>query len=140
MNLFTYGTLMCAEIMLEVAGCQPAHVPGTLRCYCRRSVKGEHYPAIMADGKSCVDGVVYLNLPDAAWERLDRFEGEMYVRTPVEIATSEHKILAAETYVIHPNFRDRLGDTEWDFAAFLKHGRASFQKHYQGYRALPKNR
>lgn len=35
---FAYGTLMCEDIMREVSGIRPSHVPGTLKGYRRRSV------------------------------------------------------------------------------------------------------
>ena len=135
-HLFAYGTLMCEEIMQNVAGCHLAQVPGLLTGYRRRSVKGEHYPALVPDKTGCVEGVIYLDVPPAAWDRLDRFEGEMYVRQPVPLGLNDGTILPADTYVINPAFLDRLGETDWDFGAFLRHGRESFQKHYQGYQAL----
>lgn len=135
-NLFAYGTLMCEDIMQEVSGCTLSHEPATLKGYSRRCVKGEHYPAIVPDREGRVYGVVYRNVPDSAWERLDRFEGEMYARKLVQVEPGEGAILLAATYVVQPEFLDRIETSDWDFAEFLRGGKARFQKHYRGYRSL----
>jgi gamma-glutamylcyclotransferase (GGCT)/AIG2-like uncharacterized protein YtfP len=132
-NFFAYGTLMCDDVMLEVSGCRLSRVPGTLRGYSRRSVIGEHYPAIVPDEKGLVEGVVYWNVPNLAWDRLDRFEGEMYARQPVQIELNDGETLQAETYIIQPAFLGRLNQSDWDFEDFLVRTKASFQKYYKGY-------
>lgn len=135
-HLFAYGTLMCEDIMLEVSGCCLAHVLGILKGYSRRPVKGEHYPAIFPDREGNVVGVVYLNVPDSAWERLDRFEGDMYARELVEIAVYEGETLSAAAYVVRPQFIHLLDGSEWDFDEFLRIGKADFQNLYKGYRSI----
>jgi len=135
-NLFAYGTLMCDDIMEEVSGCRLSCAPGTVRGYSRRSVRGEYYPALVRDEKCCVEGVVYRNVPSAAWDRLDRFEGEMYVRQPVQIEMTDGANLPALTYVVRPEFLDRLDESEWNVADFLRNGKERFQREYRGYRHL----
>ena len=135
-NLFVYGTLMCEDIMVEVSDCRLSRVPGTLKGYSRRSVKGEHYPAIMPDKEGTVEGVIYRNVPDSAWSRLDRFEGEMYKRQTVDIELNDGGMLYAETYVIQPEFLNRLDQSDWDFDNFVATGKTSFQRHYKGYQSL----
>ena len=138
-NLFAYGTRMCDDIMREASGCRLSHVPGTLKGYTRRAVKGEQYPALVPDAGGQVEGVVYRDVPDAAWDRLDRFEGEMYVRQGVRIELQEGGTLLAGVYVAQPEFLDHLDESDWDLADFLRHGKASFQKDYKGYRSLNSN-
>jgi len=135
-NLFAYGTLMCDDIMQEVSGCRLSHVPGILKGYSRRSVKGEHYPALVPEAAGRVNGVVYRNVPNSAWDRLERFEGEMYARRLLRIELTDGAILRAAAYVVKPQFLDHLEPSEWDFADFLRDGKAKFQKHYKGYRSL----
>jgi len=135
-NLFAYGTLMCDDIMQEVSGLRVRSVPGTLKGYSRRSVKSQKYPGVLPDESGSVEGVVYLNVLNLAWDRLDRFEGEMYARQIVEVEVNDGARLRAETYVVKPNFLDHLDQTDWDFADFLRNGKASFQRHYKGYRAF----
>jgi len=135
-NLFAYGTLMCDDIMREVAGCRLSHGTGTLKGYRRRSVKGEYYPALVAAEGGCVDGVVYHNVPASAWDRLDRFEGELYERRRVQIELDDGTSLNAAAYVVKPEYLDRLEPSEWDYAEFLRSGKARFQKYYKGFRTL----
>ena len=135
-NLFAYGTLMCDDIMEEVSGCRLSYQAGTLRGYSCRAVRGEHYPAIFRNEKGEVDGIVYLDVPDGTWQRLDRFEGEMYARQTVQIQLPNGIMLSADTYVIQPVFLDVIEEVDWDFESFLRHGKESFQKHYKGYQSM----
>lgn len=122
--------------MLEVSGCCLTHVLGILKGYSRRSVKGAQYPAILPDRRGSIEGVAYLNVPDSAWERLDRFEGDMYVRELVRIEVHGGDSLTAATYVVRPQFINQLDGSEWDFDEFLRNGKASFQSSYKGYRFI----
>jgi hypothetical protein len=56
-----------------------------------------------------VEGVLYLDLPESAWPRLDAFEGDEYNREQVEVRTADGRSLAAWTYVFKPEFASRLG-------------------------------
>ncbi len=135
-NLFAYGTLMCDDIMVEVSGSRLSHARGVLKDFSRHSVKGEHYPAIVPDGRGRVEGVVYLNVPDSAWDRLDRFEGEMYARELVQIELNDGGSLLAATYVVRPEFLNHLEESGWNFADFLRNGKTSFERRYKGYQSL----
>ena len=88
---------MCDDIIEEISGHQLSYIPGALNGYSRRCVKGECYPAVVTDKQGRVEGMVYLNVPDTAWERLDRFEGEMYTRQLVQIELSDCVTLPAAT-------------------------------------------
>jgi gamma-glutamylcyclotransferase (GGCT)/AIG2-like uncharacterized protein YtfP len=135
-HLFAYGTLLCPEIMNEVAGSSPASAPATLRGYCRRAVRGEEYPAILPDPLGSVAGVLYRDLPAAAWERLDRFEGEMYERLPVQVKLQGGSMASASAYVVRPAFLSLLDAGDWDYDEFLRQGKNVFQRRYRGYRFL----
>jgi gamma-glutamylcyclotransferase (GGCT)/AIG2-like uncharacterized protein YtfP len=135
-NLFAYGTLMCDDIMRDVSGRRLFRVSGTLKGYSRRRVRGELYPAIIADPESCVDGVMYRDVPAAVLERLDRFEGRMYLRKSVQITLNDGAFLYAETYLVKPEFVDCLEASEWDFEKFLQNDKTSFERSYKGYREI----
>ena len=135
-HLFAYGTLMCDDIMREVSDCRLSSMPGILRGYSRRSVKGEHYPALLPDPDGCVEGLLYWNVPDSAWRRLDRFEGNMYARRRVKVVLNGGTDIAAGTYVVRPQFLDQLEASDWDLADFLRNGKARFRKHYKGYQSV----
>ena len=127
---------MCADIMGDVSGLRLSAAPGTVRGYRRCSVRNEHYPALAPDEEGRVEGVVYRNLTGLAWRRLDRFEGEMYVRRPVQVEMSSGAILPAESYVVRPEFLCCLEASEWSFAKFLRNGKQHFRRNYCGYRKL----
>ncbi len=135
-NLFAYGTLMCEDIMEEVSGCRLSRVPGRVEGYCRRSVKDEHYPVLAPKEGSCVEGVLYRDLPISAWRRLDRFEGKMYVRQPVQVEGSDGATLQAEAYIVRPEFLCYLSASDWSFAKFLLDDKKHFQRDYCGYSEL----
>jgi gamma-glutamylcyclotransferase (GGCT)/AIG2-like uncharacterized protein YtfP len=135
-HLFAYGTLMCEDIMQEVSGCRPSPLKATLTGYSRRRVRGEDYPGLLPWEPGRVEGVVYRDLPEPAWRRLDRFEGAMYTRLGVAVELECGGRLAAETYVVHPQWTDRLEEVEWDFADFLRRGKMRFKAGYEGYRHL----
>jgi len=88
------------------------------------------------DEKRSVEGVVYLNVPNSEWDRLDQFEGEMYARQIVQVELNDGASLRAETYVVKPNFLDHLSLSDWDFSDFLRNGKASFERHYKGYQSF----
>jgi gamma-glutamylcyclotransferase (GGCT)/AIG2-like uncharacterized protein YtfP len=135
-HLFAYGTLMCEDIMQEVSGCLLKHRRGVLKGYVRQRVKGQVYPGLLQREANRVDGVVYLNVPASAWERLDRFEGEMYARRTVSIEMDSGGRLAAETYIVRPEYVDRLEEAEWDFSEFLNSGKSKFRAGYVGYHSI----
>jgi gamma-glutamylcyclotransferase (GGCT)/AIG2-like uncharacterized protein YtfP len=130
-HLFAYGTLMCEDIMSEVAGCRLPNVPGKLRGYSRRTVKGEIYPALVQDEAGQVSGLVFRDVPPSAWERLDRFEGELYRRQSVQIELDDSKLLQAATYVVRPEFLGHLDLADWDFDRFLRSGKKRFQQEHR---------
>jgi gamma-glutamylcyclotransferase (GGCT)/AIG2-like uncharacterized protein YtfP len=135
-NLFAYGTLMCPDIMREVAACLPHSSPGVLHGYCRRGFKGEPYPGLAPDSTGRVQGVLYRRVPASAWARLDRFEGPMYVRQTVCIELADGASLSADTYLVRTRFLSRLAGDDWSYAEFLRRDKATFARYYRGYAKL----
>jgi hypothetical protein len=139
MHCFTYGSLMCDDIMAAVCGLPVGGLdsrPARLADFVRHPVRGETYPGMVAAPGQAVEGRVYLNLPASAWPRLDTFEGEYYERQSVRVALAERSELAAETYVFRPQFDPLLGEGDWDFEAFLREGKARFGALYLGFTRL----
>ncbi|MFW2364833.1 MAG: gamma-glutamylcyclotransferase family protein, partial [Desulforhopalus sp.] len=62
-NLFTYGSLMCSDIMFPVAGCRPHYTRAILKDYFRSEIVNEEYPGITPQPGALVNGIVYYNLP-----------------------------------------------------------------------------
>jgi len=135
-DYFAYGTLMCEDIMLAVTGHSFSRTPGSLRGYRRRSVKDELYPGIFPERGGVVKGIVYRDLPDATWALLDTFEGEMYQRKIVSVNLADSVSIEACTFVVKPEFENRLDASEWDFEKFLRSGKKTFEAHYAGFKAL----
>ena len=130
-HLFAYGTLMCEDIFHDVSGCRRPHISGYLCGYSRRAVKEEPYPAIFPDENGVTKGIVYLHLPEPAWQLLDRFEGDMYHRNFVRVESEDGRIISAMAYVIQPEFLNLLEPFEWNFENFLKNGKHKFRKYYK---------
>lgn len=119
--------------MLEVSGHLGKPVAATLHGHVRLQVTGEHFPAIAARPGHQVEGVLYRNIAEAAWHRLDLFEGEMYRRVQVNVLRTDGQTVTAQTYIIHPAQEQQLSGKVWDFADFLAHGKVLFEREYRGY-------
>lgn len=137
MNIFTYGTLMDREIMATVSGCTPERMAATLRNFVRYRIKKEEYPGIIPHDGGKVAGILYLDVPSSAIERLDLFEGQMYMRIPVEVCEADSGLLRmAMVYAIKPEYADRLSGDDWDYEIFLERGKELFASCYQGFEDL----
>lgn len=132
-NCFTYGTLMCAEIMSAVRGRKLSGEPATLVGFSRHAVRDADYPGIRPAAGARVEGVLYRDLDTPALRRLDAFEGEQYQRETVEVILPDGHRLSADTYVIKPEHLSILLPEDWDFDAFLAVGKARFQSRYLGF-------
>lgn len=136
MNLFAYGTLMDTEIMSRVSGVQCSRKPAVLENYIRKCVQGEVYPAMTEKEDGSVAGVVYVDLSGVAIERLDRFEGSLYLRRNVIVACEDIGQVEACAYVIAPHFFHLLSDEGWDYNSFLMNEKENFQKKNSGYQEV----
>ena len=125
-HLFTYGTLMCADIFRAVAGQALESVPATLAGFARHPVRGAHYPGIVAAPGHSVTGRVYRGLSTAALARLDRFEGALYRRQRVTLTTPAQPALIAWAYVVPRTHAHRLAPGAWDFDRFIVTAKARF--------------
>jgi gamma-glutamylcyclotransferase (GGCT)/AIG2-like uncharacterized protein YtfP len=71
-----------------------------------------------------------------AFQRLDSFEGSLYVRTKISVTTEDGKEVKGYTYVLRPASSHRLSDQKWSLDEFLTHHRKHFQKDYCGWNEL----
>ena len=136
LDLFAYGTLMCAEIMAEVAGKRLPSTPAVLTGYRRVFVRGGNYPGGGYAPAGPGSGVGFPKNHGAGGRRLDRFEGEMYQRRPVTVQLAGGGLAQVDCYVIRSAFLHRLTRTEWDYTAFLLRGKRMFQQQYFGFKAI----
>ena len=135
-RLFTYGSLMCSDIMLSVAGACREVGPAVLSGYTRFRVKGEVYPAVVPREDATVEGVLYDEIDARALARLDAFEGEMYSRKTVSVRIGENEFRTAYTYVLRREFFHFATTETWSFDEFLRTGKGAFTEAYVGYSKL----
>ncbi len=133
LNIFTYGSLMCRDIMFKVAGCRLGFSQATLTNFLRSKIRDEEYPGIVPQRGSVVTGIIYFDLSAESINRLDIFEGELYRRQKVEVITENNSSVAAMTYVIKPRYEDLLTGEEWSFSEFLAIGKKKFEESYTGF-------
>lgn len=124
-HVFTYGTLLVAEVMEAVAGGCFASVPARLDGYERVCVRDAVYPGARAMAGTAIDGVLWLDVIDEALLRLDRFEGEMYERCRVTVATADGP-RDAQAYVVAPAHQHLLDREPWDLDGFRRRHLASY--------------
>ena len=127
---------MDQEIMTRVCGVECRFQEGNLPHYVRKTVRGEVYPAIIRHKDHSVDGVVYFGVSPQAIDRLDKFEGPLYVRTDAFAILNDGRRVDIQTYVIDSDFADRLSDDDWSYHSFRKKNKDVFQRTYQGYKEL----
>lgn len=125
-NLFTYGTLMCRDIMAAVTGRIHEGFPAQLWNYRRLRVRDENYPGIIEVGGFSVLGIVYRGISDVGLIRLDRFEGEMYERLRVVVHEPDGTRTKVFAYVVKQEFTGRLDSRDWNFDDFLLNGKNDF--------------
>lgn len=132
MNFFAYGSLVFDEVIAAVTGARYAGSPAVLEGFARYLVKGATYPGLVPEPGSRVDGLVYHDVSTAAFDRLDRFEGEYYARRTVQVV-ADGGTVAAETYVFREEWRHLLSSERWDAEHFRRHHLDRFLGGYRGF-------
>jgi len=130
MNVFVYGTLLVPKIW-EAVTLTPGLVshPATLAGYEIRRVSDAVYPVIFAssDSQSSVPGRVFLEVPDSALQRLDRFEDSFYDRLEVFPQVPEIGQVAAQAYVAgEETYPAIVSEDTWTLAEFERHDLVDF--------------
>ena len=133
MNIFTYGTLMIPDVMYAVTAREFRFKNAVLRGYARFTVKGESYPGIIPATDAVTEGIIYFDVDESSFERLDAFEGDLYQRIPILAEMKGGKICNAEAYVIRPNFRNHLSSSEWNIKEFAQKHLKTFLETYSGF-------
>ena len=136
LHVFTYGSLMCPDIMAKVSGFTKPGIAARLEGFFRSRVKGEEYPAIAPQPEAFVEGILYSDVPAKGLELLDLFEGETYERRTVSVRDAAENSYQAEVYVFRREFHHLLVHAEWDFEVFLAQGKKKFEQDYKGFAAI----
>lgn len=139
-HCFTYGSLMCEDIMSRVCDASVRGEAASLLDHARHPVRDEDYPGMVAMAGHAVSGVLYRDLPAKAWVRLDEFEGGMYQRCSVSVKLGNGDQVEAWAYLFRPAYRHLLLPGEWDFQRFLAEGKLRFELNYMGFGILASTR
>lgn len=125
-TLFAYGTLMFPAVFHAVTGLTRTGVAAMLEDHARYAVRGQPWPAMLAEIGARTDGCVYTDLPATAWPRLDDFEGSFYVRTAVEVTLADGTRCAAQTYLARAGTRTWLSPRAWSAEEFRRRHLANY--------------
>ena len=115
-HIFTYGSLMFAEVWQPLVGGRYRSEPAVLPGYRRFAVPGVAYPGIVAAPGQEVAGLLYRDVAPDDLARLDLFEGAEYRRDALPVTLADGSALVAETYVWLDH--GRLSDAAWLPEAF----------------------
>jgi len=133
MDIFTYGSLMFPAMMKAVTGRDFSSRNARVKNHARFRVRGESYPGLTPLEGAVTQGVLHLNVDALSLRRLDDFEGEMYERTEISAEAFDGESLMAQTYLIKPQYRDRLSSEPWDPEHFEKADLVQFMATYRGF-------
>jgi hypothetical protein len=121
MRFFFFGSLMDSDVRAAVLGPQAARLriaPARLVGYRRWSVSGGHYPMLLPDRESEVEGVLVDGIGRRDAARLHFFEGSEYAPAIRPIIASDGAQRTAFVYLSSINLRsDRRA---WDFASWQR--------------------
>lgn len=115
-HIFTYGSLMFAQVWQRVVRADYRSAPARLDGYARFAIHDETYPGMVAQAGASVAGVLYFDVapPDVA--ALDAFEGIEYRRDMVRVTLDTGETVDAAAYVyLLPR---KLSDSPWLPEAF----------------------
>ncbi|MFN6359480.1 MAG: gamma-glutamylcyclotransferase family protein [Burkholderiales bacterium] len=133
-HCFSYGSLMFREIMEAVADQRDLrNEPASLIAWQRFAIREASYPAACPSRlDASIQGILWFDLSESAWKRLDAFEGQAYRRVLVEVKT-EVGTHSAWVY----EFLDQalMLSSDWDEAGFRAQHLASFFQQHGGHLA-----
>jgi gamma-glutamylcyclotransferase (GGCT)/AIG2-like uncharacterized protein YtfP len=117
-RVFAYGTLELPELVLAITGRRFEAEPARLDGFARSMVRGAAYPGIAPQPGARTDGTLYRGVDEASLAALDRFEGDLYERRELPVATDAGERCAACVWVVRADRRDVLTGAPWDRERF----------------------
>jgi gamma-glutamylcyclotransferase (GGCT)/AIG2-like uncharacterized protein YtfP len=136
MNLFTYGSLMFAEVWSQLVRGDYVKRSARLHGFTRRRVHQDVYPVIFrSDDSEWVDGVVYFGISADDLRRLDAFEADAYDRQPHTVIVEGFERHVADAYVLKDCYKHLINNCEWDPQWFAREALPFFIRDYQGFAA-----
>lgn len=133
---------MFPEVWRAVTGREEPGVAAKIAGHAVFRVRDGVYPGmIWTGGASSVSGLVYLDVDEAAVNRLDQFEGAAYERRIVSVTTAEGATYKCCAYVTPTHKQHLLTREPWTPERFAANGDlARFMKRFQGFARLVENR
>lgn len=128
-SLFTYGTLEISRVMHAVTGRSFRSTPAILSDFARFVIRGETYPGIFREDGSQVTGILYEKVDRESLALLDLFEGDLFRRERVRVATPSRSRVDAYTYVVPADHRLAFSTRPWDREAFISFHLEDFLSH-----------
>lgn len=120
MNIFVYGPLMFPEIIQAVVGRKLSYRAGLLRGYVRVGVRDQPQAALFPFPDTSTQGLVYVEVDQAASKKMDVFLGSLFDRVEVNIETDDGEWIEAETHVFKVRKRKLLTSKPWDADEFRR--------------------
>jgi gamma-glutamylcyclotransferase (GGCT)/AIG2-like uncharacterized protein YtfP len=114
--VFTYGSLMFAQVWQRVVRGRYQSEPAVAADYVRLAIAGVDYPGMIARAGASVPGVLYFDVDARDIAALDTFEGADYRRVPLQVTTASGVALAAHAYLYLP--LQNLSESPWLPQAF----------------------
>lgn len=122
-NLFAYGSLMYEDVFTGVALCSAQCVSAQAIGWRRWALMNRTYPGAMPYADGTLEGILWLDVPQHAMARLDKFEGDEYDCIEIEVHTPEG--MAHQALIYRWLAPDQIAGS-WDIEAFDRLYRSSF--------------
>lgn len=114
--VFTYGSLMFAQVWQRVVRGRYRSEPAVAADYIRLAIAGVDYPGMIARVGASVPGVLYFDVDARDMVALDAFEGADYRRVQLQVTAASGATLAAHAYLYLP--LRNLSESPWLPQAF----------------------
>lgn len=121
--LFAYGSLMFPEVFKAVTGRLAGQKKARLSDWRRVTIRGETYPGALPAPGHQIEGILWCDLGEEEFRRLDEFETADYRRVPVEVYASG-AVVPAQVYEWID--QSRIGNEDWSVEEFVKTHLAGF--------------
>ena len=128
-NLFAYGTLEVAEVILAITGKTFDSMPATLHGYARYLLKDQSYPGIVSEDGACTRGTLYRGLDLSSIQKIDNYEDTCYTKELVEVQTIDGEIVKAFAFVVPESDKSLLSEKCWDKQDFVANQLESFLRY-----------
>ena len=132
LNLFTYGTLMDADIWDELVASPYETAKFSLSGYKRCALKDKAYPGLIREEGATTNGLIYFDVSNFDIVKLDVFEGQEYERITIDTIYNDQEI-ALETFLFVGESKYVL-DEDWDLDHFVDNDTQNFKDDFLGWK------